>query len=543
MSTDGMRTPDDPIVTMGVVSSPVVHPNEWFYGPQLWPDLQSLKAARMKPQERWAGAQNINTDGRGIIPNGFRATFRAQRLLKHVDKTKLKLININKVEGPQRERRIAECQLSALNIAADHSCVPNVRSLESVLLCRFTQEVVNEDAFTLFRAHSKQMEVSLRPLDQCTRMKRMKNNRFILWTVGQKQVLCDMGEPREYSSWDSMLGAAGGLAKIIDTGSSGVTSEQEFIDHVYANSKGPGIIIGRAHVGSAVRRTLWPWWPVSGDETADIMWERLCHAADCVREVWGLLYKDDLLDKVLPHHWVGQRLPPSTWGVAQRTFAPEWPLTSASATATSAGPARKLPRLARGPATRANVEADRVSQDSTLIAASGLHLPCRRGGSAKGRLTTPRFAGRKSQTVRTVGMDGAVELMNAECLETNGESCSIQGDQGQGAVVDPIPPTPRKQKRPRPSSWTLHCDLSAEQNAKDVFYQSMQARIAASDSDEASAGEGGSKKRNPDDIVVRTLPLCSSDDDEDSAACDRVLGFGPEAKPKAMADTRDGNGE
>ena len=127
-------------------------------------------------------------------------------------------------------------------------------------------------------------------------------------------------------------------------------------------------------------------------------------------------------------------------------------------------------------------------------------------------------------------MDGAVELMNAECLETNGESCSIQGDQGQGAVVDPIPPTPRKQKRPRPSSWTLHCDLSAEQNAKDVFYQSMQARIAASDSDEASAGEGGSKKRNPEDIVVRTFLVCLSDEDEDSAACYRALGFGPEAK-------------
>ena len=63
-----------------------------------------------------------------------------------------------------------------------------------------------------------------------------------------------------------------------------------------------------------------------------------------------------------------------------------------------------------------------------------------------------------------------------------------------------------------------------------IRYQSMQTRIAASDSDEASAGEGGSKKQNPEDIVVRTFPVCSSDEDEDSAACDRALGFGPEAK-------------
>ena len=89
----------------------------------------------------------------------------------------------------------------------------------------------------------------------------------------------------------------------------------------------------------------------------------------------------------------------------------------------------------------------------------------------------------------------------------------------------------RAEKMAKVVEELLHNRKFSDCSSKGKFkYQSMQVCIAASDSDEASAGEGGSKKLKPEDIIVCTLPVCSSDDDNDSAVCDRALGFGPEAK-------------
>eukprot|EP00286_Rhodomonas_abbreviata_P009215 CAMPEP_0181324456 /NCGR_PEP_ID=MMETSP1101-20121128/20370_1 /TAXON_ID=46948 /ORGANISM="Rhodomonas abbreviata, Strain Caron Lab Isolate" /LENGTH=455 /DNA_ID=CAMNT_0023432635 /DNA_START=29 /DNA_END=1393 /DNA_ORIENTATION=+ len=303
----------NPLDSNGSPAKPVAE-RRWFYDPQLFPSPSLLQTLRMRVQEPWGA--NTNADGRGIVPHGFRAVFRAQKLIRTFTKCQAKLTAATSHSGKFLFEANNGLKQKCLEFASRPECIPNARCLEAVLLCRFTHDTVHEHAFTAFSRHHKTMETSLRQRAKCVRVKKLCRSRFFLWTVGQKQVVCEMGWPITFESWDTLCAAAGGLSGLVDVQLSGVHDEQSFLQFVYGNTKGAPLQQAEEYNGSSVKRTLWPWYPISKEEPVEILWSRLEAAVDAVKQVWGELGLASLLAEPLPNHWEGQRESSGAWGAA-----------------------------------------------------------------------------------------------------------------------------------------------------------------------------------------------------------------------------------
>ena len=244
----------------------------------LSPDI--LRKARLCRQTPFSNV--ANKDGRGILAKGYRCIKCAQKLLKTLDKAKHLLTC-----KPLRRQKILE---NALRLA-DEAC-PNMRTLETTCLTRFTSTKVRVGAYQAFKDEVKHMEGDFKgkTLHDTKRMRSLAASSFHLFYNGAQAdgIVTYVGKPESFDSWSAFKAAAGGdISNIIDPKVLNMPREADEEAAVMRYLYGDEAVAAGYH-GARIEATIYPW-TVPGHttpETMEKLYLRFVNACKYMQLAW-----------------------------------------------------------------------------------------------------------------------------------------------------------------------------------------------------------------------------------------------------------------